>query len=101
MLGDCSEDINAKLKVAFTQLLSSAWALRKTREMIVRDIKFMGEEKLMLVLGEVMDWSRYYPEKGNALEMQGTKIVYKCQKSEELTKPYEAYCNRVGHPFFL
>ena len=51
LLGDCSEEINAKLKVAFTQLLRSAWALRKTKDIIVRDIKFLGEEKLVLVTG--------------------------------------------------
>lgn len=51
LLGDYSEDINAKLKAAFTQLLRSAWALRKAKDIIVRDIKFLAEERLVLVTG--------------------------------------------------
>lgn len=59
LLGDYSEEINARLKVAFTQLMSMAWVLRKTREIILKDLKFMGEEKMVLVLGDEMDWDRY------------------------------------------
>jgi hypothetical protein len=89
LIGDWSEDINARLKSCFSLLLKIGWTLKKVREMVFKDLKFLGGElhPPSLVLLEEIDWQRYHGEKlASALEVQGTKIIYKCRRVEELPK---------------
>ncbi len=84
LLGDSSEEINAKLKAVFAILLRLAWRMKKGREVVFKDMRFTPDHThpSVLLLRD-LDWGRYCAEKLHlSLEAQGTRIVYKHGKAE-------------------
>lgn len=86
LLGDSSEEINAKLKAVFAILLRLAWRMKKGREAVLKDLRFTTDHYHSSVgLLKDLDWSRYCAEKLHfSLEVQGTRVLYKHGKAEEL-----------------
>lgn len=84
LLGDSSEEINAKLKAVFAILLRLAWRMKKGREAVLKDVKFTTDHCHSSVgLVKDLDWSRYCGEKLHlSLEVQGTRILYKHGKTD-------------------
>jgi hypothetical protein len=60
LLGDSSEEINAKLKAVFAILLRLAWRMKKGREAVFKDLIFSTDHCHSSVgLLKDLDWPRY------------------------------------------
>jgi hypothetical protein len=82
LLGDSSEEINVRLKGAFTTLMRAAWRMKKARDVVLKDIRFITNGA-GIVLFDDADWKKYNVEKlPHLLEVQATKITYKYGKAE-------------------
>lgn len=86
LLGDSTEELNARLKAVFAMLLRVAWRLKRAREVVAKDLRFNGQdERLVPILLDCLDCKGLSVEKLHlALEVQGTKIIYRHGKAEEL-----------------
>jgi hypothetical protein len=106
LLGDSSEEINARLKAVFATLLRLAWRMKKAREVVFKDLKLaptpdqLHSPPYQL---EDVNWKMYSADKLHlALEVLGTKIVYKHGRAEELEKlPEQQYVQKLGHSTFM